>query len=118
VEEGFDIIIFDSPITLSIPDVAVLAPEMDRVLLIHSPGRTGKRQVIAANRRLKNINANMHGIIFNNVGLRDLRNYYAQEQTYNNYYSSHQNMKFSSIWRRSRRRVEKHKPIFRQIDRG
>jgi polysaccharide biosynthesis transport protein len=117
-KECFDIIIFDSPITLSIPDVAILASDVDKVLLIHSPGKTGKRQVTEANRRLKNINANIHGIIFNNVGLRDLRNYYAQEQTYNSYYSSHQGMKFSSIWRRSRRRVEKHKPIFRQLDRG
>jgi len=117
-KECFDIIIFDSPITLSIPDVAILASDVDKVLLIHSPGKTGKRQVAEANRRLKNINANIHGIIFNNVGLRDLRNYYAQEQTYSSYYSSHQSMKFSSIWNRSRRRVEKHKPIFRQLDRG
>ncbi len=117
-KECFDIIIFDSPITLSIPDVAILASDVDKVLLIHSPGKTGKRQVAEANRRLKNINANTHGIIFNNVGLRELRNYYAQEQTYNSYYSSHQSIKSSSIWRRSRRRVEKHKPIVRQIDRG
>jgi len=117
-KECFDIIIFDSPITLSIPDVTILASDMDKVLLIHSPGKTGKRQVAEANRRLKHINANIHGIIFNNVGLRDLRNYYAQEQTYNSYYSSHQSVKFSSIWRRSKRSVDKHKPIFRQIDRG
>jgi succinoglycan biosynthesis transport protein ExoP len=117
-KECFDIIIFDSPITLSIPDVAILASDMDKVLLIHSPGKTGKRQVAEANRRLKNINANIHGIIFNNIGSRELRNYYAQEQVYNSYYSSQQSMEFSSIWRRSRRRVEKHKPIFRQIDRG
>jgi succinoglycan biosynthesis transport protein ExoP len=117
-KECFDIIIFDSPITLSIPDVAILASDMDKVLLIHSPGKTGKRQVAEANRRLKNINANIHGIIFNNIGSRELRNYYAQEQVYNSYYSSQKSMEFSSIWRRSRRRVEKHKPIFKQIDRG
>ena len=116
-KECFDIIIFDSPITLSIPDVAILASDVDKILLIHSPGKTGKRQVAEANRRLKNINAHMHGIIFNNVGLRDLRNYYAQEQIYNSYYSSHQSMKPSSVWRRSRRSLEKYKPKFRQIDR-
>src|SRR6266478_3329268 len=107
-KECFDIIIFDSPITLSIPDVAILASDMDKVLLIHSPGKTGKRQVAEANRRLKNINANIHGIIFNNIGSRELRNYYAQEQVYNSYYSSQKSMEFSSIWRRSRRRVGKH----------
>jgi succinoglycan biosynthesis transport protein ExoP len=87
-KECFDIIIFDSPITLSIPDVAILAPAMDRVLLIHAPGKTGKRQVIEANRRLKNMYTNVHGIIFNNVGSRELRSYYEQEQEYSKYYHS------------------------------
>jgi succinoglycan biosynthesis transport protein ExoP len=116
-KECFDIIIFDSPITLSIPDVAIIASNMDKVLLVHSPEKTGKRQVAEANKRLKNINTNIQGIIFNNVGLRELRNYYAQEQVYSSYHSSHQSTEFSSIWRKSRRRVEKNKPIFRQIDR-
>jgi capsular exopolysaccharide synthesis family protein len=104
-KECFDIIIFDSPITLSIPDVAILAPEMDRVLLIHSPSKTGKRQVAEANRRLKNINANVSGVIFNNVRYRELRHYYAQEQVFNSYYSSHSTAEFSSMWRKSRQRV-------------
>jgi capsular exopolysaccharide synthesis family protein len=104
-KESFDIIIFDSPITLSIPDVAILAPEMDRVLLIHSPSKTGKQQVVEASRRLKHINANVHGIIFNNIRYRDLKYYYAQEQVYNSYYSSHQTMEVDSVWRKSRQRV-------------
>jgi capsular exopolysaccharide synthesis family protein len=104
-KECFDIIIFDSPITLSIPDVAILAPEMDRVLLIHSPSKTGKRQVVEANRRLKNINANVSGVIFNNVRYRELRNYYAQEQVFNSYYSSHSTVGIGSVWRKSRQRA-------------
>jgi len=117
-KECFDIIIFDSPIALSIPDVAILASNMDKVLLVHSPGKTGKRQVVEANRRLKNANANIQGIIFNNVGLRELKNFYAQEQIYSSYYSSYHGKEFGSIWRKSRRIVEKYQPIFKQIDRG
>ena len=104
-KECFDIVIFDSPITLSIPDVAVLAPEMDQVLLIHSPSKTGKRQVAEANRRLKNIHANISGVIFNNVRYRELKSYYAQEQVFNSYYSSHPAVEPGSIWRKSRQRV-------------
>ncbi len=90
-KECFDIIIFDSPIALSIPDVAVLAPEMDRVLLIHCPDKIGKEEIMAANRRLKRIGANIYGIVFNNVGSKELRHYYAQTQLYNSYYSSKSN---------------------------
>jgi Mrp family chromosome partitioning ATPase len=103
--ECFDIIIFDSPITLSIPDVAVLAPEMDKVLLIHCPGVTGKEEVLEANRRLKRIGTNINGIIFNNVRSKDLMRYYAQTQLYNSYYSTHPNMEVGRVWRKSGQRI-------------
>ena len=34
----FDLVIFDSPVVLSIPDVMILAPMMDSVLLVHVAG--------------------------------------------------------------------------------
>ena len=34
----FDLVIFDAPVVLSIPDVMILVPAMDSVLMVHYPG--------------------------------------------------------------------------------
>jgi len=121
--ESFDIIIFDSPITLSISDVAVLAPEMDRTLLIHCPSKTGKEEVVEATRRLRSINTNIHGIVFNNVRSKELKNYYSQVQSYNKYYSSRRaevttppSRHVGSTWRKLRQSVKEDRTLSREIN--
>ena len=48
----FDLVIFDSPVVLSIPDVMILAPMMDGVLLVHSQGRSPRAMVVETKRLL------------------------------------------------------------------
>ena len=49
---SFDLVIFDAPVVLSIPDVMILAPMMDGVLMVHSEGRSTRAMVVEAKRLL------------------------------------------------------------------
>lgn len=72
----FDRIIIDSPVVLSIPDVMILAPEIDGVLLVHAQEHSTRTKAIEAKRLLERARARMLGVIFNNVDVKDMQ-YYA-----------------------------------------
>lgn len=93
----FDIIIFDSSIILSIPDVVTLVPEMDSVLLVHSPSKAAKEYAIEATRLLRNVDTNINGFIFNNIRRSELKYYYSQVQSYNKYYTSSKSVRKYNI---------------------
>ena len=48
----FDLVMVDAPVVLSIPDVMILAPMMDGVLMVHAEGRSTRAMVVEAKRRL------------------------------------------------------------------
>ncbi|MGE3539076.1 MAG: GumC family protein [Candidatus Tectimicrobiota bacterium] len=79
----FDRVIFDSPVVLSIPDVMILAPLMDGVLLVHSQGRSSREMAIEMKNRLERAGARLIGMIFNNVRSKDI-------QHYSSYQTAHQ----------------------------
>lgn len=64
---GFDLVIFDAPVALSIPDVMILVPAMDSVLMVHSEGRSTREMTMEARRLLVRANARLLGIVFNNM---------------------------------------------------
>jgi polysaccharide biosynthesis transport protein len=74
----FDLVIFDSPVVLSIPDVMILAPLMDRVLLVHSQGRSTRAMAVETKRLLERAGAKLLGMIFNNVRPKE-EHYYASD---------------------------------------
>jgi len=63
----FDLVIIDSPVVLSIPDVMILAPMMDSVLLVHSQRRSTRAMAVETKRLLERTGAKLLGVIFNNV---------------------------------------------------
>jgi capsular exopolysaccharide synthesis family protein len=63
----FDLVIVDSPVLLSIMDVAILAPQVDWTLLVHYPARADRATVMEAKRLLDRASANLLGIVFNNI---------------------------------------------------
>jgi capsular exopolysaccharide synthesis family protein len=65
--EAFDIVIYEAPMVLSIPDAAVVSAAMDGVLLVHNPARGNREVVIAAKQALERARANIVGLIFNAV---------------------------------------------------
>jgi capsular exopolysaccharide synthesis family protein len=88
LKSAFDIIIVDAPVALSIPDVAILAPEMAGVLLVHRPAKGNKGAVLEAKRILERAGAHLLGVVFNNVRPKEQKYYYhSQKYNYGSYYA-------------------------------
>jgi capsular exopolysaccharide synthesis family protein len=82
LKQSFDIVIVDAPVTLTIPDVAILAPEMDGVLLVHDPSKGDKDVVLETKRVLDRAGARLLGMIFNNIKPKQQRHYYGPHGYY------------------------------------
>jgi hypothetical protein len=82
----FDLVIFDSPVVLSIPDVVILAPTMDGVLLVHSQGRGTRAMAVETKRLLDRAGAKLLGMVFNNV--RPKEEHYYSSYYYGSKYSA------------------------------
>jgi polysaccharide biosynthesis transport protein len=76
VQSTFDMIIVDTPATLAIPDVVILIPEIDGVLLVHDPVQGDRDAVLEAGKILDRYGTNFIGIIFNNVSLKKQKLYF------------------------------------------
>jgi polysaccharide biosynthesis transport protein len=74
----FDLVIVDSPVVLSIPDVMILAPMMDSVLLVHSQRRGTRAMAMETKRLLERAGAKLLGVIFNNVRPKE-EHYYSSD---------------------------------------
>ena len=84
LKEAFDIIIVDAPITLSIPDVAILVRDIDAVLLVHSPVKSNRDAAMEAKKTLDRAGATLLGVVFNNIKLK-MHRYYYHPQTHPQY---------------------------------
>jgi len=82
----FDLVIFDSPVVLSIPDVMILAPMLESVLLVHAQGRSTRAMVVETKRLLERAGARLLGMIFNNV--RPKEEHYYSSDYYGSKYSA------------------------------
>ena len=89
----FDLVIVDSPVVLSIPDVMILAPMMDSVLLVHSQGRSTRAMVVETKRLLERAGARLLGMIFNNV--RPKEEHYYSSDYYGSKYSAASHLRAS-----------------------
>src|SRR5262249_54542662 len=78
----FDLVIFDAPVALSIPDVMILAPAMDGVLLVHSQRHSTREMAVETKRLLERAGARLLGIILNRV--RPKEKYYYSQRYGNN----------------------------------
>jgi capsular exopolysaccharide synthesis family protein len=75
IKHAFDLVIFDAPMVLSIPDVVTLAPIMDGVLLVHAPIHRDKSSIVQAKRLLERLGASLVGVILNDVSDKDAEYY-------------------------------------------
>jgi hypothetical protein len=103
----FDLVIVDSPVVLSIPDVMILAPMMDSVLLVHSQRRSTRAMVVETKRLLERAGAHLLGMIFNDV--RPKEEYYASD-----YYGSKYNAAVTS--RNHQQGTDDHKAVMPAIE--
>ncbi len=71
-----DIVIFDSPPVLAVTDAAVLARQVDGVLLVADAGRTKEHALAAATAELQKTGGNVLGVALNRLDARRGYNYY------------------------------------------
>ncbi len=74
----FDLVIVDSPVVLSIPDVMILVPMVDSVLLVHAQKRSTRVMAVETKRLLERAGAKLLGVIFNNVRPKE-EHYYSSD---------------------------------------
>lgn len=76
VSKRADMVIMDTPPVGVVTDAAVLAAKADAVLLVIEPKRTPMGAAMHAVQQLQRADANVIGIVFNNVSLRGSGYYY------------------------------------------
>ena len=91
-----DIVIFDSPPVLAVTDAAVLARQVDGVLLVVDAGHTKEHALAAAASELEKTGGNVLGVALNRLDTRRGYNYY-----YYYYYSEEDGERKRSKDRRS-----------------
>jgi len=68
--QHFDYVLFDSPPMGAVTDAAILAPQVDGVLLVVRAGKSTLHAVSGARKQLKSVSAHLLGAILNNADLR------------------------------------------------
>ena len=82
VKAAFDIVIFDAPIALSIPDAVIVATHVDGILFAHNPHKGNKELAASGKQALAKADTNILGIVFNNVNSKEMKYYHSQYQDY------------------------------------
>jgi non-specific protein-tyrosine kinase len=62
-----DYVLIDTPPIIAVTDAAVLSPKVDGVLLVVNAGKTKRELAIKARDMLKQVNANVIGVVLNNA---------------------------------------------------
>ncbi len=88
MKEIADVVLVDTPPVLAVTDASVLAPLMDGVLLVVRPGKTRARALGRTLELLRQVKANVLGVVLNDVSLRG--NAYGYSYKYYRNYSAYQ----------------------------
>ncbi len=90
--ERSEVVVIDSPPVLAVTDAVVLAPRVDGVLLVIKPGVTKMPQLRQSIEQLRQVGANLLGVVLNDVEIKRsgykyyyYRSYY--RQSYHNRYT-------------------------------
>lgn len=84
----FDLIIFDTPPVLSVPDALVLLPKVDQTVYCVRWEKTPRESVNRALREIVETGARLPGTVLTHVDLNIQRMVYGQDYTYYYYYST------------------------------
>ncbi|MCX5711690.1 MAG: CpsD/CapB family tyrosine-protein kinase [Candidatus Omnitrophica bacterium] len=76
VKNVFDIIILDAPCILAVTDALILSSLVDNVLMVAMAEKTPREAVQRSLSMLKDVKANIQGVIFNRINLRRSHYYY------------------------------------------
>jgi non-specific protein-tyrosine kinase len=82
----FDTIILDTPPLLAVTDALVLAPRVDGVILVMDPTKTKRGALRHAIEQLSRVNANLLGVVLNNIKVKRSQYYYNRNYYYGKRY--------------------------------
>jgi capsular exopolysaccharide synthesis family protein len=85
LRQNFDMVVFDSPPVISVTDASILASSVDGVLLVVKAGKTSRKIVLRAKKKLIEVRARIIGVILNAVNIRKSRYYYSPVYYYSYY---------------------------------
>jgi len=88
MRQSADIILIDTPPILAVTDAAVLAPTLDGVLIVVRPGKTRASALRLTLEQMHRVNANVLGIVLNDVAARG--SYYGYQYRYYRNYAAYQ----------------------------
>ena len=83
---NYDVIILDAPPILPVVDATEIGPHVDGVIIVYTVGRIGRGALKRAKKSLDNINANVWGVILNNVKPEEAPDYFKYHTQF--YYGS------------------------------
>jgi capsular exopolysaccharide synthesis family protein len=86
VRDKFDLVLFDSPPCTLIADPLILANLVDAVINVTQSGKFSGKMVARGIDLLDGVNANVLGVVLNEVNARDHRYYYYYGYRYHSYY--------------------------------
>ncbi len=86
LENRFDTLILDTPPLLAVTDALVLAPRADGVILVMDPSITKRGALRHAIEQLRQVNANLLGVVLNNVKVKRSQYYYNRSYYYGKQY--------------------------------
>lgn len=85
--EKYDYVLVDAPPVLAVTDASILAPQMEGVIMVTRSAVTRKDQVLEAREQFSKANANLIGVVLNQVKMDDndyqYYYYYSQEEAPN-----------------------------------
>lgn len=88
MRQSADIILIDTPPILAVTDAAVLAPTLDGVLIVVRSGKTPASALRLTLEQMRRVNANVLGIVLNDVATRG--SYYGYQYRYYRNYAAYQ----------------------------
>jgi capsular exopolysaccharide synthesis family protein len=87
VKESSDLVLLDTPPVMVVTDASVLVPIVDGVLLVVEAGSTRTSSAREMVEQLRRVNANVIGVVFNNLNKRDVRYGNYRNKSFNKYYA-------------------------------
>ncbi|MDO8671987.1 MAG: CpsD/CapB family tyrosine-protein kinase [Dehalococcoidia bacterium] len=79
LESEADMVLFDSPPIIAVTDAAILATRVDGVILVINAGKTKRELARKAKALLEKVNANILGVVLNNMKFDSSLNHYYGE---------------------------------------
>jgi Mrp family chromosome partitioning ATPase/cell division protein FtsN len=86
VRERYDIVLFDTPPVLPVADAAILASQVDGVLLCYQAGKVGRVALRRAKIHLENARGRVWGVVLNDIRA-EISGYTTYHHYYTHYYS-------------------------------